>query len=82
MGLGIMDEVCFDPDGPAQKAGNEHLEKCRLLMERTEDGRLFSNEWFSASDSSEITRIFVSGSAHAAGNNAREWHRAYFGGNI
>ena len=37
----LIDQVCFDADGPAQKMRNEHFGECRFLVNHPDNSRLF-----------------------------------------
>jgi hypothetical protein len=37
----LIDEVCLNTDGPAQKMGNEHLGERRFLVDHADDRRFF-----------------------------------------
>ena len=39
----LIDEVCFDADGPIQKMGNEHLGERWFLMDDIDNSRLFQS---------------------------------------
>ena len=37
----LIDEVCFNADGPAKEMGNEHLGECGFLMDHADDSGFF-----------------------------------------
>ncbi len=39
----LIDEVCFDADGPAHKMGNEHLGERWFLMDHADNSRFFQS---------------------------------------